>query len=76
MTKLRAVSTARLKVQQQINLHEDNPRHTGTSEICGNDVRPEDAAEELKEAPLQIENGYKEKDRNEYVESMFEARLR
>lgn len=37
---------------QQIDLHEDDPWHAGTSEICSNEVRPKNTAKELKEAPL------------------------
>lgn len=62
--------------QKKLDMHEDDPWHAGTSEIGSNEVRPEDATKELEEAPLELENGYKEKDRNEYIESVLETRLR
>lgn len=57
-------------------MHEDNPWHLGTPKICGNEIGPKDATEELEEAPLEMENGYKEKDRDEDIESVLESRLR
>jgi hypothetical protein len=57
-------------------LHEYNPWHVGTSDICSNEVGAENTTEELKETPLQVENRYKEKDRDEYIKSMLETRLR